>query len=104
MGKADYLEWGTWNATCSICGGKFKANQMRKHWTGFWRCVRDWDFRQPQDFVKGIADIQTVPWSQPPTETFINICTLNGLSAIPDWAIPDCALPDRTTIDPTQSV
>jgi hypothetical protein len=98
-GRADYLEPGDWNAVCSLCGFKRKASQMVKNWQGYWRCPEHNEPRQPQDFVRGEQDIQTVPWAQPPAEIYVEVCTFNGLSAIPDIAIPDCMIPDRTVWD-----
>mgnify|MGYP001560073493 CR=1 FL=1 len=102
-GKADYLALGDWNATCSMCGRKFKASQMVKNWQGLYRCPLHNEPRQPQDFVRGVQDIQTVPWAQPPTDIDILICTPNGLSAIPDFAIPDCSIPDNIIFYPDVS-
>jgi hypothetical protein len=73
MGRADYLELGTWNATCSLCGSKYKANELKKHWTGWYRCTDCWEPRQPQDFVRGVQDVQTVPWSQPESYKFVDV-------------------------------
>ena len=71
MGQADYLALGDWNATCSLCGAKRKASTLVKNWQGYWRCPEHNEPRQPQDFVRGVVDVQTVPWSQAPTDTFI---------------------------------
>ena len=65
MGKADYLALGTWNAQCSMCGSKYKASELKRYWTGTYRCTSCWEPRHPQDFVRGVQDVQTVPWSQP---------------------------------------
>jgi hypothetical protein len=97
-GRADYLELGDWNAACSMCGRKRKASQMVKNWQGMYRCPEHNEARQPQDFVRGLADIQTVPWSQPETDIDIQICTPNGLSAIPAYALPGCMIPSRAVI------
>ncbi len=32
MGRADYLKRGSYNAICDICGGKFKADELRRTW------------------------------------------------------------------------
>lgn len=99
-GRADYLELGTWNVACSMCGRKRKANQMVKNWQGLWRCPEHNEPRQPQDFVRNVPDIQSVPFSQPETDIDIAICSFNGQSAIPDVGIPDCMLPDNPVFDP----
>lgn len=95
-GRADFLRVGDWNVTCSMCGSKRKASEMVKNWQGMWRCPEHNEPRQPQDFVRGIADKQTPPFNQPPADIDIFVCDLNSISAIPGWAIPGCMLPGRT--------
>ena len=95
MGQADFLSLGDYNAACFRCGAKRKASTMRKQWQGYWVCPEHWEPRHPQDFVTGIADLQTVPWSQPEKDTFIGFCTLNGVTAIPGYAQPGCSIPGR---------
>lgn len=51
-GKADYFAEGTFNALCAECGGKFKFNQLVKHWQGYYVCRAHWEPRHPQDYVK----------------------------------------------------
>lgn len=99
-GRADYLELGDWNAACSMCGRKRKASTMVKNWQGLYRCPEHNEPRQPQDFVRGEQDIQTPPWVQPETDIDIDICTLNGISAIPSYALPDCSIPDNPIYNP----
>lgn len=71
MGQADYLALGDWNAVCYECGRKRKASTLRKHWQGYFVCPEHWEPRQPQDFVRAQADIQTPPWTQPmPADVF----------------------------------
>jgi hypothetical protein len=37
-------------------------------------CEQDWEPRQPQDFVRGIADQQAPVWTRPePVDTFIAV-------------------------------
>jgi hypothetical protein len=100
-GRADYLLLGDYNAACSMCGRKRKASQMVKNWQGLYRCPEHNEPRQPQDFVRGMQDVQTVPWAQPETDIDIQICTLNGCSAIPGGALPGCMLPGNPYFDPT---
>ena len=68
---------------------------MKRHWQGYYVCPEHWEVRQPQDFVRGIQDIQTPPWTQPmPADVFIQaLCTPVGNSAIPAAALPGCAIP-----------
>lgn len=93
-GKADYHAPGDWNAVCFVCGQKFKASMLIKHWQGYYVCKDDWEMRHPQDFVKGVPDNQTPPWTQPPpAEVFAPVCMPEGLTAYPSYAIPGCVKP-----------
>jgi len=67
MGQADYYEAGTWNQQCDICDEKVKANKTRlirpyakskPSWVACRKCQHECN---PQDFVKGVVDKQTVP-------------------------------------------
>jgi hypothetical protein len=76
---------GDWIADCDICGRKYKASQLIKRWDGLMCCEDDWEIRQPQDFVRGVADTQIAPWLRPePTDSFIrdykNNKLVNGYS------------------------
>ena len=93
MGNADYLALGDWNATCFQCGNKRKASTMRRHWQGYWVCPEHWEPRHPQDFVRGVQDVQTVPWSQPYQAVTVYFCTPNGLSGVAGMAVAGCAIP-----------
>ncbi len=94
-GRADYYASGDWNVVCYECGRKRKAGQMWRYWQGYWLCPEHWEPRQPQDFVRGIKDVQTPPWVQPmPGDIFARFCTPNGLSAVPGQAEPGCCVPD----------
>lgn len=65
MGRADYLDLGTWNVVCYQCGFKRKANMMERNWQGYYVCPEHNEPRQPQDFVRGVPDDQIPPWVQP---------------------------------------
>lgn len=95
-GKADFLELGGWNVVCYECGRKFKASVMKRHWQGYYVCPRHWEARHPQDFVRGVQDVQTPPWTQPmPADSFALFCTPNGVSAISGLAMPGCSIPGK---------
>lgn len=95
MGRADYLELGDYNAACSMCGRKRKASQLVRNWQGMYRCPEHNEVRQPQDFVRVIPDVMSVPWAQKETDQFTKFCTYNGISAIPGLMLPGCSLPGR---------
>lgn len=65
MGRADYLKLGDWNAICDRCGFKYKASQLRHEWTGLYVCQECWEPRHEQDFVRGVEDDPSVPWTRP---------------------------------------
>lgn len=58
---------GEWKAVCDICGREYKASELRKRWDNFMVCQNDWEPRQPQDFVRGVADYQAPPYTRPET-------------------------------------
>jgi hypothetical protein len=47
-----------------------KASDLRQRWDGLKVCNEDWEPRQPQDFVRGVADYQAPPWTraEPPNQ------------------------------------
>ena len=87
MGRADHLELGTHNALCDRCQRKYKANQLRKEWTGWMVCDRCWEPRHPQEFLKGHRDDESVEWTRPDSTE----CT--SPNSIPGSAVPGCAVP-----------
>jgi len=71
---------GEWNVLCPRCGFKYKSHDMRKEWTGEWVCKYDWDPRHPQDFVRGIKDDQSVPFSYPDVAWDFSVVTGDDIS------------------------
>jgi hypothetical protein len=75
---------GNWKAICDACGREFKATQLRKRWDGFMVCSGDWEPRQPQDFVRGVADFQAPPFTRPESsDTFIPFSYYSSFSDDP---------------------
>jgi len=84
-----YYKRGAWNCICDSCGFKYKSTELRKRWDGLMVCKKDWNPRQPQDFVRGKADPQAPPWSRPePADVFVSssfvldISNLDGQSIL----------------------
>lgn len=99
MGKANYYAKGQWNFYCDLCGAKTKSGDGRKTWDNQWVCRHHKEVRNPQDFVRGVRDDQTTPWSR--TEgplDFVEVCTLRGSNAIPGYAVPGCAFPANSNL------
>lgn len=93
-GRADHFILGDYNAVCYECGRKRKASQLKVHWQGYKVCAEHWESRQPQDFVRGVPDVQQPAWTQPmPANVFAALCTPNGNTAYPGEAVPGCVKP-----------
>lgn len=94
MGQSDYFKAGSHNAICDICGFKFKIEQLFKTWDGYYACRVNgcWNPRQPQDFVRGVLDNQSVAINRPdqPEEFTTTAQDLevwgSGPLAIPDFS------------------
>ena len=71
-------------------------------------CYEDWEPRQPQDFVKGVADEQVPAWTKPEqADIFIGpsvapTCTVWGSVSFAGTAIAGCAIAG-VTIPPLNS-
>lgn len=65
MTSPTYYVNGEWNFYCDLCGKKEKSGRAMRTWDGFYVCSRHAEIRNPQDFVRGVADNQTTPWSRP---------------------------------------
>lgn len=62
---ANYYRHGDWNLICDSCGRKIKASDSRHRWDGLIVCQDDWEPRNVQDYVRGVADRQAVPYNRP---------------------------------------
>ena len=86
---------GGWNVICDQCGRKFKDSDLQLRWDGLMVCSRDWEPRQPQDFVHGVADKQAPPFSRSEqSDTFVPVCTLLTVQGASDYGTADCAEAD----------
>lgn len=86
---------GSWNVICDACGRQYKANELRLRWDGLMVCSGDWEPRQPQDFVHGVADKIAPPFVRSePSDTFTFVCTLITIQGIADYGVADCASAD----------
>lgn len=106
MAEADFYKSGEWNFVCDLCGRKQKSARAMFTWQGLYVCKHHKEVRNPQDFLRGVKDNQTVPWSRPllqPVE-FSEFCTLQGRNAIPAFAIPGCAIPSFVNLSFLPSV
>lgn len=69
----NYVVLGDYNVICDRCGFKYKASECKMEWDNLFVCSPCWETKQPQYFIKGVADKQTVPLARPRTvPQFIN--------------------------------
>jgi hypothetical protein len=68
----------------------FKDSELQLRWDGLMVCSGDWEPRQPQDFVHGVADIQAPKWVRSEqTDFFIwDTETLADTVALPETVVP----------------
>ena len=72
MSYSPRYDRGDWKCICDSCGRIVKGSQLMKRWDGFMVDERCWEPRQPQDFVRGVADYQAPPFTRPePSDNFI---------------------------------
>ena len=80
MSYSPRYDRGDWASICDSCGRKLKASELRQRWDGLKVCQDDWEPRQPQDFVRGVADYQAPPRTRPePQDQFITVYSTNRL-------------------------
>ena len=81
---------GSWNVICDQCGRMFKDSELQLRWDGLMVCSGDWEPRQPQDFVHGVADIQAPKWVRSEQSDFFiwDTETLADTVALPETVVP----------------
>jgi len=94
--KKNYFISGEWNITCDVCSKKIKANEAKQRWDGFIVCEKDYETRQPQDFVRARQDKISVPFTRPiPAFLSTNvdyICSVDDKTAVAGLAMPGCVI------------
>lgn len=100
--KPDYRS-GEWKVACDQCGRIYRSHMLSMRWDGLMVCPEDWEPRQPQDFVKAVADEIAPPWTRPEqADIFIGpavppTCTVWGSLGIAGIAVAGCAIAGVTT-------
>jgi len=90
---------GDHKAICDRCGFQFHASQLKKEWTGLMVCRDDFELRHPQDFVKGVKDDQSVPWTR--SESFDTSVVICKSGATAGDAVSGCSIAGVSSIDLT---
>jgi len=93
MSYRNRYEPGNWNVICDACGREYKANQLRKRWDGVMVCPQDWEPRQPQDFVRGVADKIVPEFTRPEQQdNFVVVaCTMYTSQGVTGVGTTGCA-------------
>lgn len=63
---------GAWLSCCDYCGFTYYASELKKDWKGLYACKDDYSPRNPQDFVRGVKDDPSVPFTNPRSDEFRN--------------------------------
>ena len=87
---------GQWNALCDRCGFKFKSGDLKKEWQGLYVCKDCWEIRQPLDFLEGVPDDPSVPWTRPDSNADTNTTDISGNSITTENAIDTVGDTDKT--------
>ena len=63
MPSQDYFLDGAWDFHCMECDRKLKSVDALFRWDGLWVGPECFELRNPQDYVRGIPDDPSTPWS-----------------------------------------
>lgn len=84
---------GTWKVACDRCGFWYASDKLKKEWNGLMTCDTCWEPRHPQDFVRVQPEHVSVPYTRDGrSETFAQICYIDGKSCYAGLAIAGCAI------------
>lgn len=65
MGTKKHFRMGSFYRVDDRTGFPERAEDTQMEWNGLIVSRRVWEARQPQDFVRGVSDDQTVPYARP---------------------------------------
>ena len=99
------LSLGSWNANCQRCDFKFKSDDLKREWTGLYVCKDCWEERHPQDFLQGVPDDPSVPWTAPNNLSDTSITNVAGVVISTDNTVDLVGDTDKTlTVGSSHSV
>ena len=85
MASYGYVAGDHW-VLCDECGFKVRSSQTKMRWDNLRVCLKDWEPRHPQEFVRGRKDHQRVDNPRPePADVFleVNQVTEDNLEGLP---------------------
>lgn len=83
---------GQWKTVCDVCGMRYDSSQLQMRWDGLMVCNKDWEPRQPQDFVRAKVDIQAVPWTRTESTDYTFVIDSTTKSAVAGVAVAGIAI------------
>lgn len=104
MGSLDYFKLGDYNAYCDVCGFKYKASELRKRWDGAMVCHKDYEPRPAQDFIRGIKEDQSVPFSRPGATDRATTGYVQALAGATTITSASLGLDDRVLVDVMEQI
>ena len=104
MSNYDHFVLGDWNVICDICGFKYKGSELRKNWQGLWVFRKDWEPRPASEYVRGIKEDQTVPYSRPESTDRATTGYKQALAGATTITSADLGLDGRVLVDVPQQV
>lgn len=78
MGTKRHYKPGSFYRICDRTGFATRAEDTQMEWNGLIVDRRVWEARQPQDFVTGVPDNQTVPYARPRSPNLAAGATLSA--------------------------
>ena len=85
MPAHNYYAQGQWNVECEICGLVFKSGQIQKNWDESYRCPSCSETRHPQDFVRGVIDDPSVPFSRRWNPNITDLIWITSAGELVPW-------------------
>ena len=97
---------GAHNLTCSRSGFKIKSTEARREWNHSVVRQEDFEHRHPQDFVRGVRDVQAVDDPRPGapdipthTETTLDAAEVSGQTQLSVTATTNMTAGDSIMIE-----
>jgi len=72
MSRGTYYRAGEWLAICDQCGREYNASELQLQWDGLRTCRQCWDYRNPQELIRPVADPVPPQWTRPWVPVYIN--------------------------------
>ena len=92
---------GSWRVVCDICGLQFPSTSMQTRWDGLIVDRRCFEYRHPQDFVRGVPDMMAAPFVRRDNDpVFSPYCTVGGQSGYAGFAVAGCMIAGNNTVSP----